>query len=107
MQAILEDLRAKGGELAHAAAYDDNAAASALLSKAGFTHSEWFYFEPYSDREPWGYDTVYAEIDLTKPHNGHRKAIGDTGIIQGRMIRMYRRFDFHVPGKLLNWTRVM
>ena len=211
MQAILEDFEAKGGELVHAAAYDDNAAASALLSKVGFTHSELFYFEPYSDREPWGYDTLYAEVDLTKPlkdihlnpdvtiraphaddldafvrifresapfafgpdpsyqqittwltnpnseailvaeydgkavgvmeffrngvigipgvlpeyrnrgigttlfhHllkrmqlNGHRKAIGDTGLIQESMIRMYRRFGFHVSRKLWNWTKVM
>ena len=212
MKACLKDFDAKGGELAMAAAYNDNISAVALLSKVGFINNDLFYFQPYSDQKPWGYDSVYAEIDLTKPlknlqlnpnviirkprHSdldafvtifcesapfafgpepshqqitewmarsdadetmlvaeyegnvagvmefsedgsigipgvlpkyrnkgigttlfyhlfkrmqlkNHRKAIGDTGLIQKEMIRMYDRFGFHISRKLLNWAKVI
>lgn len=42
-------------------------ATSALLPGLGFEHSERFYYDRYSDQEPFVFDTVYAELDLRQP----------------------------------------
>jgi len=56
-----------GVDLAVVVAYSDNKAAEELLRKLGFTHNELFYYPHYSDTKPWRFDTIYAELDLSKP----------------------------------------
>jgi ribosomal protein S18 acetylase RimI-like enzyme len=211
LRAVLDSFKMQGGTVAVALAYSFNGSASTLFSKAGFINHELFYFEPYSDREPWSFDSIYAEIDLTKPlkevplnpmlkirppqaddigaflnlcrrsapfafgpnpsprqidewlsnpnseailvaefdgkvigameffrdgvigipgilpehrnsgfgttlfyHllkkmqlHGQKKAIGDTGVIQEEMLRMYRRFGFDLSQRLLNWVKAL
>jgi len=63
----LEHFKSQGVEIATVFAYSDNTAASALLTSLGFTHSEYFYFDRYSDKEPFVFDTIYAELDLRQP----------------------------------------
>jgi len=67
LRTTLEHLKSQGVEIATAYACSDNGAPSALLSRLGFTHSEYFYFDRYSDQEPFVFDSVYAEIDLRQP----------------------------------------
>jgi GNAT superfamily N-acetyltransferase len=209
LRIVLDNFKIQGGTVASAWTYSFNVSASTLFSKAGFINRELLYFEPYSDQEPWGFDSIYAKIDLTKPlkkvplnsllkirspqgddieaflelyrrsapfafgpnpaprqigewlcnpnseailvaefdgkvigameffrdgvigipgilpeyrnrgfgttlfyHllkkmqlHGHKQAIGDTGVIQEDMIRMYRRFGFDLSQRLLNWVK--
>ena len=211
LRTVLDSFKQEGGTVAVGCAYSFNVSASILFSKAGFVNRELFYFEPYSDREPWSFDAIYAERDLTRPlkdiplnpmlkirspqaddieafldlyrrsapfafgpnpsprqidewlsnssseailvaefdrkvigameffkdsvigipgilpeyrnrgfgttlfyHllktmqlHGHKKAIGDTGVIQEEIIRMYRRFGFDLSRRLLNWVNVL
>jgi len=67
IQDTLEYFAQEGVEIAIVYVYSDNAVAQALLSKLGFSHSERFYYEPFSDREPFVFDTVFAELDLRRP----------------------------------------
>lgn len=64
---ILDEIRSLGASIITAWAYNFNRPACALFSKLGFVNRERFYYEPHSDHEPWGYDSVYAEFDLTQP----------------------------------------
>ena len=211
IQEMLDDFQAQGGAVAIAWAYNFNAPACALFTKTGFIHQPLFYYPPYSDQEPWGFDSVFAQIDLTRSlkslplvpdltirapepgdmeafidlyrrsapfafglqpthqqikewlsdpnsaailvgefegkligvmeyfhdsvigipgilpeyrnrgfgttlfyhllqhmkNNGHSKAIGDTGIIQKEMLRLYRRFGFDLSQRLFNWVKVL
>jgi GNAT superfamily N-acetyltransferase len=211
VQAVLDDFRARGGAIAVAWAYNFNAPACALFTKAGFLHQPLFYYPPYSENEPWGFDSIFAEINLIKSiknlpqvpdltirapapgdmeafidlyrrsapfafglnpthqqieewlsnlnsaailvgvfegkvigameyfhdsvigipgilpeyrnrgfgttlfyhllqhmkDNGHSKAVGDTGIIQKEMLRLYRRFGFDLSKRLFNWVKVL
>ncbi len=67
LRTTLEHFESRGVEIATVYAYSDNAAASALLSSLGFTHNEYFYHDRYSDKEPFVFDCVYAELDLRQP----------------------------------------
>jgi GNAT superfamily N-acetyltransferase len=51
--------------------------------------------------------TLFYHLLKTMQHHGHKKAIGDTGIIQEDMTRMYHRFGFDVSKRLLNWMKVI
>ena len=67
LRTTLEYFKDRGVEIATAYAYDDNESASALLSSLGFRHEEIFYYEDYSQQEPFAFDSIYAELDLSKP----------------------------------------
>ena len=54
----------------------------------------------------FGTTLFYHLLKKTQLH-GHKKAIGDTGVIQEEMIRIYRRFGFDVSRRLLNWVKVL
>jgi len=63
----LKHFESVGANLAVAVAYSDNKAAGKLLHGLGFVHRERFYYQPYSDENPWRHDTAYAELDLSHP----------------------------------------
>ncbi|MBV7330830.1 GNAT family N-acetyltransferase [Chloroflexi bacterium TSY] len=67
LQTILADFADKGGQLVTAYGYSFNPAATRLFSKLGFVNRERFTFAPYSDREPFTYDSIFAQLDLTEP----------------------------------------
>ncbi|NIP67401.1 GNAT family N-acetyltransferase [Candidatus Bathyarchaeota archaeon] len=64
---IIEQFEPLRADLAVALAYSDNTAAERFLQRQGFVHSEFFYYKPYSEVQPWRYDSVYAELDLSEP----------------------------------------
>ena len=67
VQTILEHFKSRGGELVTAYAYNFNLPASRFFAHLGFSHQPLFYFDPYSSQTPWGFDAIYAELDLANP----------------------------------------
>lgn len=64
IQKSLEHFKRLGASLATAVTYSDNKAAETLFHKLGFVHHNLFYYKLYSNKKPWRYDTLYAELDL-------------------------------------------
>jgi ribosomal protein S18 acetylase RimI-like enzyme len=56
----------QGLEIAVAFTYSDNHAATGLLSKLGFIHKDKYYLNRFSSEHPFVFDSVYAELDLTR-----------------------------------------
>ncbi|MBA7513725.1 hypothetical protein ES705_05743 [subsurface metagenome] len=54
-------------EIAIALAYNDNTLASQFLTKLGFTHERYHYYDKYSKTEPFEMDAVLATFDLLQP----------------------------------------
>lgn len=67
LQSILDELAAIDASIILAWAYNFNRPGCALLERLGFVNQEQFFFKPHSNEEPFGYDTVYAQLDLNKP----------------------------------------
>ena len=67
IQKCLEYFKHLGANLAVVVTYSDNKIAKKLLQQMGFVHQELFYYKPYSDKKPWRYDTIYAELYLNNP----------------------------------------
>lgn len=63
----IDELTASGVSIVLAWAYNFNRPACTLLDKLGFVNQERFIYKPHSETEPFGYDTVYAQLDLNKP----------------------------------------
>lgn len=67
LHAILSDYGATGGHLAIAYGYNFNPAASRLFTRLAFVNRELFSYAPYSSIHPFTYDSIFAQLDLTKP----------------------------------------
>lgn len=67
IQTIVDDFTESGGHLVTAYGYNFNPAASRLFTKVGFVNHERFFFAPYSEQKPFTFDSVFAQLDLTKP----------------------------------------
>ncbi len=63
----MEHYKSLGAETAMVISYSDNTAVSALMSSLGFEHRDFYYYSPYSDKEPYIQDSVLAEYDLSCP----------------------------------------
>jgi len=87
IQKCLEYFKHLGANLAVVVTYSDNKIAKKLLQQMGFVHQELFYYKPYSDKKPWRYDTVYAELYLNNPVKPPLK------LNQGIKIRQAREED--------------
>lgn len=67
IQKTVEHFERLGADIVVAITYSDNKSAEGLLRALGFIHRDFFYYKHYSDTKPWRYDSVYAELDLSKP----------------------------------------
>lgn len=67
LHSILDELAGAGASIVLAWSYNFNRPACALLDKLGFVNQERYIYKPHSEVEPFGYDTVYAHLDLSKP----------------------------------------
>ncbi|MFQ6064114.1 MAG: GNAT family N-acetyltransferase [Candidatus Bathyarchaeia archaeon] len=67
IQKCVEHFETLGANLATVATYSDNKVAEKLLQQLSFVHQQLFYYKPYSDKKPWRYDNIYAELDLSNP----------------------------------------
>ena len=67
VESILSELTASKACIVIGWCYNFNRPACALFERLGFVNQERYYYEPHSEQEPWGYDSIYAELDLKKP----------------------------------------
>ncbi|MFX0115543.1 MAG: GNAT family N-acetyltransferase [Candidatus Hodarchaeota archaeon] len=67
LKVIIDYYQQLGVETATAIAYNDNIGASALFSKLGFEHKQFYYYEHYSQNDPFIQDAVLATLDLQAP----------------------------------------
>ena len=51
--------------------------------------------------------TLFYHLLKNMKDNNFKRAIGDTGIIQKEMIKMYQQFEFDVSKRLLNWSKIL
>lgn len=57
----------QGVELVVVVSFSDNRPAEQLLDKLGYTHEDFHYYPPFSEKEPIVHDTLYAHFNLSKP----------------------------------------
>ena len=51
--------------------------------------------------------TLFYHLLRRMKRAGHKRAVGDTGLIQEEMMRLYDRFGFDLSKRLYNWTKVL
>lgn len=83
LQTAVEHFERAGADLAVVITYSDNHAAEWLLNRLSFSHNDFFYYRPYSAAQPWRYDTIFAELDLSKPAKSVRRNL-DVNIREAR-----------------------